>query len=245
MSKPRNRGDANWFWWKIVAGVAMTVVGCQPDAVPSKPGPDSVPSQVPAGPSKSKATDAAPPKNGSSATTEKKEPSGESAAKEAGADSATPSATTDAEKPQASKPSVRPVARRPSAPGEPLEISFDDLVIGMQADVVFRPWMMTDRAKEVEGQTVRLVGYIHPGVDKQKHIKELVLLRNLECKFGPGGQADHLVMVKFKTGVEATFTKNAVEVQGILKVNPYLGADGNTWSIYDLEGIAFKDLRRK
>jgi hypothetical protein len=145
----------------------------------------------------------------------------------------------------AKKPAARPVARRPSAPGEPLDISFDDLVIGMQADVVYRPWMLTDAAKSVDGQKVKLVGYVHPGVDKQKHIKELVLLRNTECKFGPGGQADHLVRVFFKTGVEGTFTTNAVEVQGVLKINPWQGADGNTWSLYDLEGTGFKDLRRK
>ena len=51
-------------------------------------------------------------------------------------------------------------------------------------------------------------------------------------------------MVRFKPGVEATFTQNAVEVQGVLKVNPWQ-ADGNTWSLYDLDGTAFKDLRRK
>src|SRR5690606_41987437 len=36
-------------------------------------------------------------------------------------------------------------SRAPTRPGEAEKISFDDLVIGLQADVVFRPWMMGDR----------------------------------------------------------------------------------------------------
>lgn len=142
-------------------------------------------------------------------------------------------------------PGVRPVSRRPAIPGQPLEISFDDLVIGMQADVVYRPWMLTDRAKEVDGQRVKLVGYIHGGVDKIKNLTEVILLRNRECKFGPGGQADHLVRVMLKPGVKVNYTDNAVEVQGLIKVNPWQGPDGNTWSLYDLEGEAAKDLKRK
>ena len=256
MSKPSLIRAAGWLWRSLLAVIAIGLAGCQPEAIPSKPGKNPVPPGAPSVPSKSKTTSAERAKIATSLTSAGK-PTGEPTAKKVAGDSAAPKAsdTAGGEEPKAvpgsteklaevNRPPVRQVSRRPTAPGEPLEISFEDLVIGMQADVVFRPWMMTDRAKEVEGQTVRLVGYMHAGVNKDKHIKELVLLRNLECKFGPGGQADHLVMVKFKPGVEATFTKNAVEIQGILKVNPYLGADGNTWSIYDLEGSAFKESRR-
>lgn len=255
MVEPSKFDGATWCGRVLLAGVMALLLGCQPHEVSSDVDSRSA-APSPTLPTKSRATEAVPPK-----VTGDPQPepgtADESTGKEYGvepgspppAGSVTESPTTAAAEPgksdDAVKPPARPVSRRPTVPGEPLEISFDDLVIGMQADVVYRPWMLTERAKEVDGQKVRLVGYVHPGVDKQKHIKELVLLRNLECKFGPGGQADHLVMVRFKPGVEATFTKNAVEVQGILKVNPWTGADGNTWSIYDLDGIAFKDLRRK
>jgi hypothetical protein len=61
-----------------------------------------------------------------------------------------------------------------------------------------------------------------------------VLLKNTECKFGAGGQADHLAMVYLTPGETTKYGLAAVKVEGTLKVKPYQGADGNTWSVYDL-----------
>jgi len=255
MAKLNKFGAVNSCARSLVAGIALLMLGCQPQALPEKSDQSPVPSQSVSLPLTSRLTEGTATKVAPASPTDPDNADTSTANEKASGDGE-PSVGAPADRPvvdsaahgkagEGAKPPVRPTARRPAIPGEPLEISFDDLVIGMQADVVYRPWMLTERAKEIDGQTVRLVGYVHPGVDKQKHIKELVLLRNLECKFGPGGQADHLVMVRFKPGVEATFTQNAVEVQGVLKVNPWQGADGNTWSLYDLDGTAFKDLRRK
>ena len=123
------------------------------------------------------------------------------------------------------------------------EISFDDLNCSLQADVVFRPWMLTERVKELDGQRVQITGYMLPDV-KQKGITEFILLRNTECKFGPGGQPDHLVWVRMKSGSTASYSNNPVEVVGILKVNPYTGPDGNTWSLFDMAGETVKARRR-
>ena len=60
----------------------------------------------------------------------------------------------------------------------------------MQPDIVYRPWMLTDRAKELDGRTVRVSGYMWGGSDRFAGLKEFILLRNTECKFGPGGQFD-------------------------------------------------------
>jgi hypothetical protein len=138
----------------------------------------------------------------------------------------------------AAKPAVgqRPPAdRTPSRPGEAEKITFDDLNLGMQADVVFRPFMLTDRVKELEGKAVSLSGYMHGAQLSQRGIAKFVLLKNTECKFGPGGQADHLAQVILREGMTTEFTKSPVKVEGILKVVPYEGADGNTWAIYNLE----------
>jgi hypothetical protein len=130
----------------------------------------------------------------------------------------------------------RPTAdRAPRRPGEAEKISFEDLVIGMQADIVFRPFMLSDRAKELDGQRVSIVGYMHGGVASTERNKEFVLLRNTECKFGPGGQADHLAQVYLRAGHETGFEKAPVKVEGTLKIEPFQGVDGNTWSIYRLE----------
>lgn len=131
----------------------------------------------------------------------------------------------------------------PLRSNEVLKISFDDLNCGMQADIVFRDWMLTERVKELDGQRVRISGYMLPFV-KLKGISEFVLLRNTECKFGPGGQADHLIQVKLEPGVTTQYTLNPIEVVGILKVNPTNGPDGLTWSLFDMTGNSVGVLRR-
>lgn len=123
-------------------------------------------------------------------------------------------------------------------------ITFDDLNIGMQQDMVFREFLLNDRVKELEGQRVRLIGYMHGGQSQLKDIKEFVLLRNTECKFGPGGLADHLVRVLLKGDVGANYSTNAIQVEGVLKVAPFQGPDGNTWSVYDLAGEKVKEIRK-
>ena len=123
----------------------------------------------------------------------------------------------------------------PARSNEVHKISFDDLNCGMQADIVFRPWMITERVKELDGQQVRIVGYMNPDV-KQHGITEFILLRNTECKFGPSGQADHLIRVKLDPGVTTNFSSKPVQVVGKLIVNPFNGPDGKTWCIFDMTG---------
>jgi hypothetical protein len=135
----------------------------------------------------------------------------------------------------------RPAAdRTPRRPGEPERITFEDLFLNMPADVVFRPFMLSERARELDGERVSLVGYMHGGVEATRGIKEFILLRNTECKFGPGGQADHLAQVVLRTGNTTEFDRKSVKVEGTLKIEPFQGVDGNTWSIYRLEDAVLK-----
>lgn len=146
----------------------------------------------------------------------------------------TPAAGQDS--PSAPSAGQRPRAdRAPVRPGEAEKITFEDLNLGMQADVVFRPFMLTDRVNELEGKRVSIAGYMHPGQSAQRGIKKFVLLKNTQCKFGPGGQADHLTDVNLREGVTTGFTPKDVRVEGIFRIEPFQGPDGNTWSIYRLE----------
>jgi hypothetical protein len=144
--------------------------------------------------------------------------------------------TNSAEAPTTAPPmDRRPTADRgPRRPGDAESITFDDLNIKMQADMVFRPFLLNDRVKELDGKRVAIKGYIHPGATG-KGIKEFVLLRNLQCKFGAGGQADHLAQVFMRKGSTIDYRLEDVKIEGILKVQPFEGPDGNTWSIYRLE----------
>jgi hypothetical protein len=142
----------------------------------------------------------------------------------AGAVGDTPSATTSA---------LTGEADKRTASGA-IEIIFEDIQLLMQADTVFRPIMLTERAKSLDGQRIRVSGYMLPD-SKSKNIKQFVLLKNTECKFGPGGQADHLINVLMTKDATASYRDDAVAVEGTLRIKPFQGPDGNTWSIYDLE----------
>ena len=126
-----------------------------------------------------------------------------------------------------------PADRGPTRPGDAEKITFDDLNLGMREDMVFRPFLVTDRVKELEGKRIRISGFIHAGAGSE-NVKEFVLLKNTECKFGPGGQADHLAMVYLTPGDTTKYQLEAIKVEGVLKVKPFEGPDGNTWSVYDL-----------
>lgn len=111
----------------------------------------------------------------------------------------------------------------------------------MQADVVFRPFMISDRVKDLEGKRISIVGYMHGGQAGQRGIKEFILLKNTQCKFGPGGQADHLADVKLKADSSVLFTPSPIKVEGTLVLEPFQGPDGNTWSLYRLEGAQVRN----
>ena len=112
-------------------------------------------------------------------------------------------------------------------------IAFEDIQLPIQADIVFRPFMLTDRVKDLDGQRIRIDGYMLPD-SKTRGITQFVLLKNTECKFGPGGQADHLLNVEMVEGPTAEFRDDPITIEGVLTINPFQGPDGNTWSIYDL-----------
>lgn len=138
---------------------------------------------------------------------------------------------------------TRPKAdREPTKPGDPEKITFDDLILGMQADMVFRPFMLTDRAKELEGKRVRLTGEMYAGsVAGSEKLKEFIVLRNRECKYGAGGQADHVADVLMKEGHTTKFTIGTIRVEGTLRITPVNDdKTGVTNHIYVLEDAVVK-----
>jgi len=149
------------------------------------------------------------------------------------------------DKPSEAKPEPAPAPTRPKAdrtpvkPGEAEKVTFDDLIIGMQANLVYRPWMLSERAQELDGKRIRIPGYMHGGAAASSGIKEFVLLRNKECKFGKDGQADHLTMVTLREGTKTAYAPDII-VEGTLHISPYTGTDGNTWSIYKLDDAVLK-----
>jgi hypothetical protein len=123
----------------------------------------------------------------------------------------------------------KPVKRH----GKPVEITYDDLNTEMKEDVKWEPKYLTDRIKELDGKTVKIAGFMLADF-RTKGITEFVMLKNTECKFGPGGAAHHVVLVHLGSGEETRYTTRAVTVEGVLQLKPWEGPDGNTWALFEL-----------
>ena len=115
-------------------------------------------------------------------------------------------------------------------------ITFDDLELKMEKDAVFDRSLLTDRVKELMGRKVRIRGFIYPSIMQQSGITEFPLVKNTQCKFGPGGIAHHLIVVKMQEGASAEFTVRPIAVEGLLSLRPLKGYDDNTWAIYHIVG---------
>ena len=143
---------------------------------------------------------------------------------------AIPGSLTRSQAPAPARPRVQRIT------GGTLDITFDDLALEMPAGTLFTPELLTDRVKELDGQNVRLRGFIFAGgVFQSTGIKNFPFVMNTQCKFGPQGLAYCVILVELDEGVTADFTTYPITVEGKLSVRPY-NAEGFTWSVYHLQG---------
>ena len=133
------------------------------------------------------------------------------------------------------KPEPPPVVQGPPADAKPVPITFEDLDIGMQPDVVFEDWMLTLRVKAKMNQRVRITGFLCGAIFQSKNISEIPLLREKECPYGPGGQAHHVIQVRMRPTDLLDFTTEPVTLEGNLSLKPFTGPNGRTWSLYQLD----------
>ncbi len=129
-----------------------------------------------------------------------------------------------------------PVKPPPGPDDKAVTITFDDLKLEMEKDAVFVPSLLTERVEQLDGRRVRIRGFLFPSVFQQTGITSFPLIKNLQCKFGPGGQAHHIVIVEMKPGLSTSFTVRPIAVEGILTLRPWNGPDGNTWALYHMVG---------
>ena len=140
--------------------------------------------------------------------------------------------------PPAERPTVNP-AKRESPPKQitsagPQTVEWEQLDLGMEPDSVYESWMLTTRVKALEGQHVRITGFMSGAIFQRDNIRTFPLMRERECPFGPGGQAHHVIEVELQGKRRTSFSTEPVTVEGVFSVRPWTGPNGKTWSLYHI-----------
>lgn len=114
--------------------------------------------------------------------------------------------------------------------------TFDDIKFGIEPDAPYDESMLTDAIRRLNGQRIRLRGYILPTA-QSRGIKQFVLVRdNQECCFGPGAALYDCVLVEMQEGATAEFSIRPVAVEGRFGIDEFVGPGGRTLAIYRIDG---------
>jgi hypothetical protein len=121
-------------------------------------------------------------------------------------------------------------------------VTFDDIKLELEKDEKFVPAKhMTDKVEALDGQRIRIRGWIHPSVFTQTGIKQFVLVRdNQECCFGPGAALHDCIWVQMEPGKSTNFTTRPIAVEGTFRIEEIPGPDGRQMAIYQLKGVSAK-----
>ena len=145
------------------------------------------------------------------------------------------------------KVEVRKSSKSSRAKGD---INFDDLAFDIEKDAKFKPGLLTDEIKKLDGVKVKLRGYILPStLFKETNIDQFVLVRdNQECCFGPGAALFDCVIVEMVPGKTTDFVTRPVTVEGKFKIDTEkykypngIGPRGAShFAIFKIDGVNVK-----
>ena len=120
------------------------------------------------------------------------------------------------------------------------DISFDTIKFDIEKGAPFKRDMLTKEIVALEGQLVRIRGYMLPSF-QQSGIKKFVLVRdNMECCYGPGAALYDCVIIEMQGSASAEFTVRPMAVEGGFKVSECKGPDGKHLAIYHIDGRSAK-----
>jgi hypothetical protein len=122
----------------------------------------------------------------------------------------------------------------------PYDKTFDDIRFDIQPGQQFHREMLPDVIEALEGQRIRIRGYILPTAQK-RGIKQFVLVRdNQECCFGPGAALYDCILVEMQGGATAEYSIRPVAVEGTFNIQEFRGLDGKHLAIYHLAAEAVR-----
>ncbi len=126
------------------------------------------------------------------------------------------------------------------APKKPKDLTFDGIKFPIEKGAKFKRSMLTKKIEDLDGQRIRIRGYILPSF-QQKGIKQFILVRdNMECCFGPGAALYDCIVVEMAKGKSTSFTVRPIAVEGAFAIRPFKGPDGNHLAVYHLTGLSVK-----
>jgi hypothetical protein len=137
---------------------------------------------------------------------------------------------------RAPAPAARPAFQFANRKAAQKDLTFDDIKFPMEKTEPFERSMLTEKIEALEGQTIRIRGYMLPSF-QQTGITRFVLVRdNMECCFGPGAALYDCIVVEMGEGKSTDFSVRPISVQGVFRIKPFLGPDGKHLAIYHLDG---------
>jgi hypothetical protein len=141
------------------------------------------------------------------------------------------------------RPKLRPGARTrvlDRAGDREFDKTFDDLRFEMELNEPFRREMLTDAIDALDGQQIRIRGFILPTAQK-RGLKQFVLVRdNQECCFGPGAALYDCILIEMQPGKTAEFSIRPVAISGTFHIREFVGPDGRHLAIYQIDGEEVK-----
>lgn len=130
-----------------------------------------------------------------------------------------------------------------AADGSYKDITFDDIKLELEKDEKYIPEKhLTEKVDKLQGQKIRIRGWIHPSVFTQSGITQFVLVRdNQECCFGPGAALHDCIFVEMEPGKSTNFTTRPIAVEGVFKVQEIPGGPkGRQLAIYGMKAVSAK-----
>lgn len=111
------------------------------------------------------------------------------------------------------------------------ELTFEDLVAVEEGERV-----ISDKAKELEGEIVTIKGWMSPLSPFGDDYFYLISTPSADCPFCAGLEVDYFDVIIVHLGERYYFTFDAIEVTGILDVG--LESDGHEESVFRLIEVA-------
>ncbi len=122
-----------------------------------------------------------------------------------------------------------------SPTGDPLQLTFDDLVFPMDKNDHFKRSMLSKDHDRLDQRKVSISGFIRPSA-RQSGLDKFVFVRdNMECCFGPGAALYDCILVKLADGQSTDYTVRPVTIEGDFYIKEFTGPNGKTWAIFRMK----------